>query len=123
MSPINITAIRLPWSALQFPLTNSRLVWAGRSASQTALSYSVAIHLLIGILTGSVFRVRALLGLVAIVLLECLVIVLVVGAAAGLWSLTSLAAIQMGYLGGVWCRSVLEKAGFAEPDTHVRDTR
>jgi len=92
-------------------------------SSQTALSYLVAIHVLIGILTGSVFRVRILLGLVAIVLLECLVIALVVGAAAGLWSLTSLAAIQIGYLVGVWSRSILEKAGFAEPNRYVRDTR
>jgi hypothetical protein len=109
--------------ALQFPLTNSRLVWACRSSSQTALSYLAVINVLIGILTGSVFRVRILLGLVTIVLLECLVIALVAGAAAGLWSLTSLAAVQIGYLGGVWSRSILEKAGFAEPDRYVRDTR
>jgi hypothetical protein len=87
------------------------------------LSYLVVIHVLIGILTGSVFRVRILLGLVAIVLLECLVIALLVGVAAGLWSLTSLAAIQIGYLAGVWSRSILDKAGFAEPDRYVRDTR
>jgi hypothetical protein len=67
----------------------------------------VAIHFLIGILTGSVFRVRVLLALVAVVFFECLAAALALGAAAALWPLTGLVAVQIGYLGGLLIRSVL----------------
>lgn len=88
------------------------------------MSFLVAIHLLIGFLTGAVFRVRALLSLVVIVLIECVATAAVSGVKAGLWSLTSLVAIQMGYLGGVYARSALERAGLlAEPETQVKHTR
>lgn len=88
------------------------------------MSFLIAIHLLAGFLTGSIFRVRALLGLVIIVLIECVATAAMSGFQAGLWSLTSLVAIQMGYLGGVFARSVLEKIGLlSEPETHVRRTR
>lgn len=86
------------------------------------MSYLVAIHLLAGFLTGSVFRVRALVGLVAIVLIECLATAAISGAHEGLWSLTNLVAIQVGYLLGVYVRSVLEKIGLAEPDTQAKRT-
>lgn len=78
----------------------------------------MTLHLLAGFLTGSIFRVRALLGLVIIVLIECVATVAISGVQAGLWSLMSLVVIQMGYLGGVYARSVLEKTGLlAEPET------
>lgn len=87
------------------------------------MSYIVAIHLLAGFLTGAVFRVRVLVGLVAIVLIECLATAAIFGVQEGLWSLTNLVAIQMGYLLGIYARSVLEKIGLAEPETQVRRTR
>ena len=87
------------------------------------MSYLIAIHFLIGILTGCVFRVRVLLGLVAVVLFECVAASAALGATAGLWLLTGLAAVQIGYLGGVWLRSLLEKAGLAEPGAGVGDVR
>lgn len=88
------------------------------------MSLFVAIHLLAGFLTGAIFRVRALLGLMLIVLIECAVTTAVSGLRAGLWSLTGLVAIQMGYLGGVYARSILEKVGLlSEPDAHVRRIR
>lgn len=82
----------------------------------------MAVHFIIGTLTGYAFPVRALLGLVAVVLVECLIVAVAFGATAGLWSLTALVAIQFGYLGGVYTRSVLEKAGITEPNTHIRHT-
>lgn len=58
------------------------------------------------------------MGLVIVVLVECVATAAVFGVQAGLWSLTSLVAIQMGYLGGVYARSILEKTGLlAEPET------
>ena len=76
-----------------------------------ALPVLIAIHFLAGFLTGSIFRVRTLLGLVIIVLIECAVTAAMSGFQAGVWSLTSLVAVQMGYLGGVYARSILEKVG------------
>ena len=109
---------------LQLLLTIWRPGWpVAARPSHNALSYQVAIHFLIGILTGSVFRVRVLLGLVAVVLFECLAAALALGAAAALWPLTGLVAVQIGYLGGLLIRSVLEKAGLAEPGARVGDVR
>lgn len=85
--------------------------------------YSIAIHFFVGVLTGCIFRVRVLLGLMAAVLLECGVIALTAGGAAALWSLTGLVAIQIGYLGGIYVRSILEKAGLTQPDARVGRVR
>jgi len=54
--------------------------------------------------------------------LESLVVAAVFGLPTGLWSLTNLLAIQLGYLGGVYVRSLLEKAGLAAPGTRVNHT-
>jgi hypothetical protein len=67
-----------------------------------------------------------LLGLVIIVLIECAATVAMSGIQAGVWSLTSLVAVQMGYLGGVYARSLLEKVGLlseSEPESHIRRTQ
>ena len=63
---------------------------------------------------------RALLTLVAVVLMECVGATLVWGLSTGAWSLGSLVAVQTGYLGGIYCRSVLEHAGIAEPNAPPR---
>lgn len=85
-----------------------------------AVAYSVLIHFLIGALTGYAFPVRALLGLVAVVLIECFIAALVFGVTAGLASLMGLVAIQLGYLCGIYARSVLEKAGLAASGSPVK---
>jgi len=80
----------------------------------------VAFHFLAGAVTGSIFAVRTLLTLVAFVLMECVGATIALGASMGLWSLGSLAAVQIGYLGGIYLRSVLEHAGIGVPDVHPR---
>jgi hypothetical protein len=75
----------------------------------------VACHFLAGSVTGSIFAVRTLLTLVALVLVECVGVTIAWGASMGFWSLGSLIAVQMGYLGGIYFRSVLEHMGIAEP--------
>ena len=80
----------------------------------------VAIHFLAGLVTGSVFAVRTLLTLVAMVLIQCVVVTVARGLYAGLWSLVSLFAVQIGYLGGIYLRSVLEHMGIAEPSVRPR---
>jgi hypothetical protein len=80
----------------------------------------VVFHFLAGAVTGSIFAVRALLTLVALVLTECVGATLVWGLSTGGWSLGSLIAVQMGYLGGIYFRSALEHAGVAEPAARSR---
>ena len=80
----------------------------------------VAFHFLAGAVTGSIFAVRTLLTLVAFVLVECVGATIAWGLSTGLWLLGSLAAVQIGYLGGIYLRSVLEHAGIGVPDVHPR---
>ncbi|MBN9600198.1 MAG: hypothetical protein J0G28_11065 [Afipia sp.] len=88
------------------------------------MSFQIAIHFLAGLVTGVVFRVRVLLCLVAVVLIECIAMAAMFGLRAGLWSLASLVMVEMGYLGGGYLRSVLERAGFlGELGTGIGPTR
>jgi hypothetical protein len=80
----------------------------------------VAFHFLAGSVMGSIFAVRTLLTLVAFVLIECVGVTIAWGLSMGLWSLGSLIAVQVGYLGGIYLRSVLEHAGIAEPNVRPR---
>jgi hypothetical protein len=81
----------------------------------------VAFHFLAGLVAGSIFAVRTLLTLVALVLIEYVGVTIWRGVSAGLfWSLGSLVAVQAGYLGGIYLRSVLEHVGIAIPDAHPR---
>ena len=79
-----------------------------------------ALHCLAGAVAGSVFAVRTLLTLVALVLTECVGVTIAWGTSTGLWSLGSLIAVQVGYLGGVCLRSALEHVGIAEPIARPR---
>ena len=80
----------------------------------------VAFHFLAGSVTGAIFDVRTLLTLVALVLIECVGVTIAWGLSMGLWALGSLIAVQVGYLGGIYLRSVLEHAGIAEPNVRPR---
>jgi hypothetical protein len=73
----------------------------------------IALHFLAGSVAGSIFAVRTLLTLVALVLVECAGMTVALGLAVGGWLLASLVALQIGYLAGIYIRSVLERAGFA----------
>ena|ERR1700754_4175173 len=87
-----------------------------------ALIYSAVGHGLIGAVTGGIFPIQALLGLLALTAIESVVAVAVFGLPTALWSLMNLAAIQVGYLGGIYVRSLLEKAGVAEPGPRINHT-
>jgi hypothetical protein len=71
-----------------------------------------ALHFLAGIVVGSLFKVRTLLVLALAVLVEAGVVVVLLGIWTGLiWLVVSQVALQLGYLGGMYLRSVLERAG------------
>ena len=69
-------------------------------------------------MTGSVFKVRVLLLLLSIVLVESALSVMVHGSVAGLWALANLIGVQVGYLAGIVARRIMELAGYA---SHVSE--
>lgn len=87
-----------------------------------ALFYSAIGHGLVGAVTGAVFPIQALLGLMVLTTLESAATTVLFGLTAGLWSLVNLVALQVGYLAGIYIRSLLEKAGLAQPSTRVHHT-
>ena len=80
----------------------------------------VAFHFLAGLAAGSIFAVRTLLTLVALVLMEWVGVTIAWGVSMWFWSLGSLIAVQMGYLGGICFRGALEHVGIAEPIVRPR---
>jgi hypothetical protein len=79
------------------------------------LTLGIIVHFVIGAIAGSIFTVRALAALVGIVCLECVWATVALGFAAGLWSVGCLVAVQVGYLAGIYLRSLLERMGIAQP--------
>jgi hypothetical protein len=79
----------------------------------------ISFHFLAGVLAGSIFAVRTLLTLVALILVECVGVAIWRGVSEGFfWSLGSLVAVQFGYLAGLYLRSVLEQVGIGLPGVH-----
>ncbi len=83
----------------------------------------IALHLVAGAVAGSMFTVRTLLVLVGIVLVECVTATVALGLFVGLWSMGGLVAVQIGYLAGIYLRSVLEHAGIAQPSIRSHHPR
>jgi hypothetical protein len=75
----------------------------------------IALHFVAGTVAGSMFTVRTLLALVGIVLAEWVTATVSLGFTAGLWTVGGLVAVEIGYLGGIFLRCVLEHAGIAQP--------
>lgn len=77
---------------------------------------ALILHLLAGLLAGSFFRIQTLVIFALAVLVEGVVVLIQSGAPAGLsWLLLSQSALQFGYLGGIYLRSVLEQPGVGAP--------
>ncbi len=83
----------------------------------------IILHFVAGAVAGSMFTVRTLLLLVGLILIECVVATAVIGLAAGLCSVGGLVAVQMGYLAGIYLRSVLEHVGIAQPSVRPNHPR
>ena len=72
----------------------------------------LVFHLLVGLIAGYIFRVQTLVVLVLAVLVEGVACMILRGVYAGLaWLLVSQCALQFCYLGGVYLRTTLERAG------------
>jgi hypothetical protein len=73
---------------------------------------AIILHFLAGLVAGSLFRVRTLLVLAFAVLAETGAVAVLLGISAALiWLLVSEIGLQFGYLGGIYFRGVLERAG------------
>jgi len=83
----------------------------------------IALHFVAGALAGSMFTVRTLLVLVGFVLVECVTATVALGFAAGLCLAAGLVAVQIGYLAGIYLRSVLEHMGIAHPSVRPHHPR
>lgn len=84
---------------------------------------AIALHFVAGSVAGLIFTIRTLLVLIAIVLAEGVTATMALGLTAGLSSLGGLVALQIGYLGGICLRSVLERAGIAQPSVRPHHSR
>jgi hypothetical protein len=71
------------------------------------------IHYFIaGVVVGCLFGVQTLMILALAVFVQVGASVVLLGASTGLiWLLVSQVALQLGYLGGMYLRSILERAG------------
>ena len=73
---------------------------------------ALILHLIAGLVVGSLFGVQTLVVLALVVCAEAGAAVAVRGVSDGfIWLLVSEVALQFGYLGGMYLRSILERAG------------
>lgn len=85
--------------------------------------YAATFHLLAGIVAGSTFKVRTLLTLLGFVLFEAAMLAFVQGSSGGLWALTSLLAIEVGYFAGLLSRGALGLVGYSGEQAGTRRPR
>ena len=82
--------------------------------------YASAFHFLAGAVTGSVFKTRALLLVLFLVLGEAGFLAIADVRFAAIWAVVNLMAIQIGYLSGVLTRGLLAQAGYSIPPVDLR---
>ena len=75
--------------------------------------YAIILHLLAGSVTGTAFKIRTLLLVLGFVVAEFSILTAVQGPRVLGWALASLLAVQVGYVGGMVTRGLLEHAGYA----------
>lgn len=82
--------------------------------------YAIVLHLLAGVLTGSLFRIQTLAFLLLLILAEAALLTAAGVEVAAVWILTNLVAMQLGYFAGIFTRRAAEQAGYLVPSTRVR---
>ena len=75
--------------------------------------YSVPLHLIAGIVAGTVFTVGALIVSLIFVVFEVLMLALTYGPRAAFGAILGGVALQIGYLVGIGGRSIYERAGIS----------
>ena len=77
--------------------------------------YATIFHSLAGAVTGSVFKIRTLLLLLAIILSEAAALSALDVRVAAWWALTNVISVQFSYLAGILVRRTLEQTGYSFP--------
>jgi len=80
---------------------------------------ALILHFVAGIVAGSLFRVWTVFVLALAVLVEAGAVIVLGSLSTGMiWFVVSEVSLQFGYLGGVYLRSALERAGivFTAPE-------
>jgi hypothetical protein len=70
--------------------------------------------------TGSLFKIRTLVFVLALFLAETIIVSAAGVHVAVAWILTNLFAIQLGYVTGMFVRWAAEQAGYSIPPARVR---
>jgi hypothetical protein len=73
------------------------------------LLYATIFHSLAGAVTGSVFKIRTLLLLLAFILIEAAMLSAVDVRVAAWWALVNVISVQFSYLAGIFARRTLER--------------
>jgi len=84
------------------------------------LLYAIILHSLAGALTGSLFKTRTLLFVLALFFVETMLVSAAGVHVAGTWILTNFVAIQLGYVAGAFARWGAEQAGYSIPPVRIR---
>lgn len=77
--------------------------------------YATIFHSLAGVVTGSVFKIRALLLLLAVILTEVAALSPLDVRVAAWWALVNVISVQFAYLAGIFFRRTLEQTGYSLP--------
>jgi hypothetical protein len=84
------------------------------------LFYAAALNFLAATVGGSFFRVRILLVLLAVILVEFVILAFVQGGFAWHWAAFTLVDVQIGYSVGIAARSALHYLGISIPSVSMR---
>ena len=85
--------------------------------------YSVPLHLIAGIIAGTVFTVLVLIVSLAFAVFEIFVLGLMYGPRTALSAILGGVALQIGYLAGIYGRSIYERAAISWRALRVRRIR
>ena len=81
--------------------------------------YATIFHSLAGAVTGSVFKIRTLLLLLAVILIEAAMLSVVDVRVAAWWALANVISVQFSYLAGIFARRTLEQTGYSLPPVKI----
>src|SRR5262249_8341636 len=94
-----------------------------RDGRGTQVIYSVLLHLIAGIIAGTGFTVWILIISLAFAAFEILVLGLTYGARAAFSAVLGGVALQIGYLAGIYGRSIYERAEISWRSYRMRRIR
>ena len=77
--------------------------------------YATIFHSLAGVVTGSVFRIRTLLLLLAVISIEAAALSALDARVAAWWALVNVISVQFSYLAGIFVRRTVEQTGYSLP--------